>query len=224
MKPENSESIPPFMKGFVVFLLLLIPILGYFILRSDPVIYSNNVEKNIAAVKRVRAFAAFIEKKPELAARPLTMKARAPVMPARPAVAPSATPDRGDLKADARERVRELIDIWDHNPPQYDEMWRDQVEKLFDLAEKSGSEEALDLIRSQILAGRVSSDDQNRQKADQWLERYLKLEKRRDRVREMTDFYREKVNERIDQDERKMRENQSSGSIPSESPPSPEGD
>jgi len=220
MKPESfeSESIPPFMKGFVVFLLLLIPLLGYFILRSDPVIYSNNVEKNVTAVKRVRTFAAFIEKKPELA------MARPPIVRV---VVPSSTPDLGDLKADlkadARERVRELSDIWRQQPPQYDEIWRDQVEKLFDLAEKSGSEDALDLIRSQILAARGGSDDRNRQKADEWLERYLKIEKRPDRVREMTDFYREKVNERIDQDERKMREDQNSGNAEGEPLPSPSG-
>jgi hypothetical protein len=192
------------MKGFIGFMLLLIPVLGYFILRSDPIIYSNNVEKNDTTVKQVQAFAAFIEKQPELAVRaPVAVKPEIPAStPAR-----QLSDEQIKQKEQAKEMVGELTDIWREHPPAYDQQWRNQVEKLFDLAEQSQSEEALDLIQTQILAGRVHSDDLNREQADKWLTHYMKLEKRESKVREMSDYFKEKVLDRIDQDERKMREN-----------------
>lgn len=181
------------MKGFITILLLMIPALGYLILRSDPIVYSNNVQKNETTVKQVQAFAAFIESKPELTRHPSER--------------PSAkVVESNEAKAEARELVNEVSDIWRQNPPKYDQMWRNQVEKLFDIAEQTGSEEALDLIQTQILAGRIHSDDLNREKADKWVERYLKIEKRESKVREMSDDFKEKVLDRIDQDERKLRE------------------
>lgn len=193
------------MKVIVTFMLLMIPTLGYLILRSDPIIHSNNITKNETTVKQVQSFAAFIEKRPEFAVKP---RAAEVVRPA-PAASEALPAVSNEAKAEAKEQVAELIDIWRNQPPAYDQQWRNQVEKLFEIAEKTHSEEALDLIQGQMMVARSHSDDLNREQADKWFTRYADLEKRADKLRESADYFKEKVLDRVDQDERLIRERQS---------------
>jgi hypothetical protein len=206
-KTHIPEAVPSFMKAFVLFLLLLIPCLGFIILRSDPIIHSNNIEKSEQAMVQVRAFAAFIEKKPELA-HPIAEQRKLNVSAV--ASSPAAlSADQVAARTQARELVADLTDFWAQHPAQFDEVWKAQVNKLFDVIEQSGSEGALDLVQSQVLLARNHSDDLIREQSDRWLTRYLSLEHRESKIREMSDFFKEKVLDRVDQDERKMRENQS---------------
>lgn len=182
----NSEPLHPFIKGLVAVLLLLIPILGTLILRSDPVISSSVTTPDSQSIQTVQTFARFIQTKPELA-KPM----------ATPSQVTAAASDKSLVLEPVTDAQREVIartfEAWQKPNIQHDEQWRGEIEKMFYLAEATGSLDALDLINAQILIARKDENDLNRSKADQWFERYLKLEHRDGKRREVVDFFREAV-------------------------------
>ncbi|MBC7397746.1 MAG: hypothetical protein H7333_09915 [Bdellovibrionales bacterium] len=184
----NNEPLHPFIKGLLAFLLMLIPTLGTLILRSDPVMSSTASAPDTQSIQTVQTFAKFIQTKPELA------KALAPPLPA-PA---SALIDPGKHRLEPmtdgqREVIANAVDAWQKPGVVRNEQWRAEIEKLLYIAEATGSLDALDFLSTQITLARKDVDDLNRSKADQWLDRYLSLEHRENKRKEVVDFFREAV-------------------------------
>lgn len=182
----NSEPLHPFMKGLVAVLLLLIPVLGTLILRSDPVISSSRIAPDTRSIQTVQTFARFIQTKPELA-KPSSILAPLQITNSEnhPAIEP--------VTDGQRELIAHTYEAWQKPGITHDEEWRSGIEKMFYLAEVTGSLDALDLIHTQVLIARKDESDLNRSKADQWFERYLKLERRENKRKEAVDYFREAV-------------------------------
>ncbi len=187
----NSEPLHPFIKGLVAVLLLLIPTLGSLILQSDPVISSSASAPDAQSIETVQTFAKFIETKPELA-QPIDSPA--PVNSTQTAGTPRSLEPVTDAQ---REVIAHAIENWQKPDVPHQDEWRREIEKLFYIAEATGSLDALDLLNAQVTLARKDADDINRSKADEWLQRYLTLETRENKRKQIVDYFREAVLEGV---------------------------
>ncbi len=190
---DEIDVIPPLMKGLSIFLLILIPILAYFILRSDPIIYSNNIESDQKTLNQVQVFASFIKTRPEMVqVRPLVEKKKVIVI----------SSGQAKLNEEELERIHQIEARWNELRPVHDDLWKNEMEALFKLAERTQDEGALDLISVQIVQARTDQDDLTRHKADEWFTRYTNIEKRQSKLEKVTDFFRESVLQKYEDDNR----------------------
>ena len=67
-----------------------------------------------------------------------------------------------------RELIAHTYEAWQKPGITHDEEWRSGSEKMFYLAEVTGSLDALDLIHAQVLIARKDESDLNRSKADRF--------------------------------------------------------
>jgi hypothetical protein len=195
------EGLHPLMKGLSYSLLVMIPVLAYFILRTDPVIYSNNIQADEQTLSQVKTFASFIQTRPELTKikeiqKPEGLLSARKEEPRLPPISKLV------MSTEDRDQVRVIQMKWDEGSIMRNEVWSSEVELLLKIAEKTPDESVLDLLNQQITGARSDTDDLVRERADQWFPRYLKLEKRATQRERAVDFYRENVLKRVDEDER----------------------
>ena len=189
----EKEAFPLFLKYLVFFLLILMPVLGYFILKTDPVIYSNNVETNPAAVEQVKVFASFIKTRPDLAKKRTFFK-KSEIINIENSHAP--------LLNSEKDLMQTIESRWVSVEIVHDAQWMQEIETVFSIAERTHDEKPLDVLFPEIIKARKDNDDVVHQKADEWFTRYLSLETRSNQREKIIDFFREGVLESVDRDER----------------------
>lgn len=163
-----------FTKALIMLLVLLLPPLGYLILRSDPPTGSG------PTLGTTQTFAQFIE------ARPAMVESREPT--------PEALEIFGGLKAeplpiDLLERLQQYEQKWSEVGSARGPAWRSEMQDLFKIAQKYETPFALDLLRKQILEIKNDPSAENRKLAQEWKTRYLQLDPRPFAVAEIKSAY-----------------------------------
>ena len=191
-KKKKDTWLDPFTKRLLTFLLVTVPLLAYLILKPNP-------QNHELAIQQTKEFAQFIQTKPELAQRqvaseqhhePIKMVKNAmpvPVVGSVPAVTPFDS--NTALTLDDRIEINNLASQWNQVDFVRSHVWRDQIETMFSIAERTQSPDVYDLLRRQIILGKVDEDQSNRIRAETWFERYMKVETRPVPRKEMEDLF-----------------------------------
>ncbi|MBS1958790.1 MAG: hypothetical protein JST80_04885 [Bdellovibrionales bacterium] len=191
-KYKKSTLIDPFTKRLLVIMFITVPILGYLILKP-------NEQRQTLAIEQTKQFAQFIETKPELAQpkREPSSEQHAPPPPARPVLAQQTEPQQEPtvfdpntaLTVDDRIEINNMSSQWNQVDFVRNHVWRDQVEQMFSIAERTRSPDVFDLLRRQVILGKVDEDQSNRIRSETWFERYMKVEQRPVPRKEMEDLF-----------------------------------
>jgi hypothetical protein len=191
---KKQELLDPFTKRLLTLLVVTVPVLAYLILKPSSQTQVSNVEQ-------AKAFAQFIETQPELAVKrdvasaqhaPAAAKKPVHAMPVPVAGAvpePTAFDPNTALTLDDRIEINNMASAWNQVDFVRDHTWRDQIEGMFSIAERSQSPDVYDLLRRQIILGKVDEDQSNRARAQTWYERYMKIENRPIPRKEMEDLF-----------------------------------
>jgi hypothetical protein len=192
-KPKSASGLDPFTQKLLMILAVVVPILAYFILKPSP-------QHQAQAVEQVKQFASFIQTQPQLAQNPEPARiiASAPSNPAPaqsgfqpPITNAEVTPydPNTALTIEDRIEINNMASQWNQVDFVRDHNWRDQVESMFAIAERTQSPDVYDLIRRQIILGKVDEDAANRIRSETWFERYMKVDTRPVPRKEMEDLF-----------------------------------
>lgn len=193
-KKKKSQLLDPFTKRLLILLVVTVPLLAYLILKPSPQTQANNIEQT-------KAFAEFIQTKPELAQRQVASEEQAPLPPSKPVQHAMPVPADGAvaevtpfdpntaLTLDDRIEINDMASQWNQVDFVRSHEWRDQIEHMFSIAERTQSPDVYDLLRRQIILGKVDEDSGNRARAETWFERYMKIETRPVPRKEMEDLF-----------------------------------
>jgi hypothetical protein len=192
-KTKKSSGLDPFTQKLLMILAVVVPILAYFILKPSP-------QHQARAVEQVKRFASFIQTQPQLAQNPEPVRliASAPSNPAPaqsgfepPITNAEVTPydPNTALTIEDRIEINNMASQWNQVDFVRDHNWRDQVESMFAIAERTQSPDVYDLIRRQIILGKVDEDAANRIRSETWFERYMKVDTRPVPRKEMEDLF-----------------------------------
>lgn len=188
-KAKKPELLDPFTKRLLALLLVTVPILAYLILKPNPQTQAANLEQT-------KAFAEFIQKKPELAVqREVASEPPPPPVQSMPVPVAGTEPEptpfdpNTNLTLDDRILISNMAAQWNQIDFVRDHAWRDQIETMFSIAERTHSPDVFDLLRRQIILGKVDDDQGNRARSETWFERYMKIENRPVPRKEMEDLF-----------------------------------
>lgn len=192
-KYKKSSLIDPFTKRLLIIMFVTVPVLGYFILKPSE-------KHQTEAIEQTKQFAQFIQTQPQLAQpkREPAAEQHAPA-PARPVLAQAPTQELNQeptpfdpntaLTVDDRIEINNMSSQWNQVDFVRNHVWRDQIEQMFSIAERSKSTDVYDLLRRQVILGKVDEDQSNRIRSETWFERYMKLETRPVPRKEMEDLF-----------------------------------
>ncbi|MBC7396528.1 MAG: hypothetical protein H7333_03715 [Bdellovibrionales bacterium] len=176
-------STDSYLKYGVGILFTVILLLSALILAPE----DKNHDLQVATTKD---FGAFISKNPQLVvATSVSEPQKAASIPNSPSIArEAAVTVPSELSSDQSQALSEVHKDWSRKGMVRDGRWRSQVDGLFDLAEKTGSDEVLDHIRPEIIKAQYDSNPQNHDYARVLVERYLRIEKRDFQRKQMQDL------------------------------------
>jgi hypothetical protein len=192
-KSKSKDTwLDPFTKRLLIVLGLVVPVLAYLILKPTP-------QHQARAIEQTKEFAAFIQTQPQLAEparevaseKPPTLAQQNPLPRTAQVTEPEATPfdPNTALSIEDRIEINNLASQWNQVDFVRDHHWRDQVESMFAIAERTQSPDVLDLIRRQIILAKVDEDQSNKIRAETWFERYLKIDNRPVPRKELEDLF-----------------------------------
>lgn len=197
-KPQKSSpalgGLDPFTQKLLIVLAIVVPVLAYLILKPSQQVQAN-------AIEQTKQFAEFIQSQPQLAQAPEPSRqvASAPQAAATNNSGASApvvlnaevTPfdPNTALTVDDRIAINEMAMQWNQVDFVRDHNWRDQVESMFSIAERTQSPDVYDLLRRQIILGKVDDDAGNKIRSETWFERYMKFETRPVPRKELEDLF-----------------------------------
>lgn len=157
-------------KVFFILILVIIPTLAYFILKPSHEIQSQNIQQT-------KEFAHYIATNPGIMDHEPSKLAQS--TPPQSTKIAEHTGAIAEVTSVERTSLSELDTQWKQYGLVRDQHWRDQVEYLFSVAERTKNPDVLDLLRRQVIEAKNDSQQENQHIARQiWYERYLKLETR----------------------------------------------
>ncbi len=209
-------------KSFIFIIVMLISVLAFSILKTDPVREGN--QGRAEAVNQVKAFANFIQDRPDMVARQsgsydlLSTSSGSAVNENSDSVGSTAAPlvsnekidqdfgnhlnryadpeNREKLREFARKYPDEVYRYLNHKVWQagdaYGEEWDASMNGVLILSELKHST-ALDLLGEQIVNARINPDKNIQQRADSLLQHYIAYENRSERLNQTVENYNQQV-------------------------------
>ncbi len=149
---------------------------AFFLLRTN----SNQRNEDIIKTKE---FAQFIEKQPELvhsnqSIHPMIVSPSANASAPTAATSPLPTSSQ-KLTSSERMELSNILKEWQNPSLVHDLNWRTQIDRLFNLANKTHETEVIDILRRELVRAKMDSNPLNHRYFENYKLEYLKLDSSR---------------------------------------------